>query len=173
VSTVAAQAHRQIVTSGGPETHKLTTHIAEPKDTNLHKLIIAGELPFCNKAQKCAFFLFRQNRVYTAVMLRDECPVSIALRVISGKWKPLILRELKEGTLRYSQLHRRIPEASQKVLTSQLRQLEREGIVERRVYPESILRTQYTLTKYGRTLRPALLELARWGHTHTRRPRPA
>jgi DNA-binding HxlR family transcriptional regulator len=102
-------------------------------------------------------------------MLRDECPVSIALRVISGKWKPLILRELKEGTLRYSQLQRRIPEASQKVLTSQLRQLEAEGILERRVYSESILRTEYTLTRYGRTLRPALLELARWGFRHSRR----
>ncbi|MGC2661099.1 MAG: helix-turn-helix domain-containing protein [Bryobacteraceae bacterium] len=94
--------------------------------------------------------------------------MSIALRVISGKWKPLILRELKGGTLRYSQLQRRIPEASQKVLTSQLRQLEKEGIIQRRVYPESIPRTQYTLTTYGSTLRPALLELARWGSRHSR-----
>jgi DNA-binding HxlR family transcriptional regulator len=114
-----------------------------------------------------------QKGVYTAFMLRDECPVSIALRVISGKWKPLILRELKNGTLRYNQLQHRIPEASQKVLTSHLRQLESEGIIERRVYPESILRTQYTLTSYGRTLRPALLELACWGRRHTRRSRSA
>jgi DNA-binding HxlR family transcriptional regulator len=102
------------------------------------------------------------------MMLRCDCPVSIALRVISGKWKPLILRELKDGSLRYGQLQRRIPEASQKVLTSQLRQLEDEGIIERRVYAESILRTQYTLTEYGMTLRPALLELARWGRRHSR-----
>ena len=106
-------------------------------------------------------------------MLRDECPVSIALRVISGKWKPLILRELKDGSLRYSQLQHRISEASQKVLTSQLRQLESEGIIERHVYPGSILRTQYTLTGYGETLRPALLELARWGRRHVHRARPA
>jgi DNA-binding HxlR family transcriptional regulator len=104
-------------------------------------------------------------------MLRDECPVSIALRVIAGKWKPLILRELKDGSRRFGQLQRRIPEASQKVLTSQLRQLERDGLVERRVFKESILRTEYTLTAYGRTLRPALLELARWGQQHSRRQR--
>jgi DNA-binding HxlR family transcriptional regulator len=102
------------------------------------------------------------------IMLRQECPVSAALRVISGRWKPLILRELKGGTLRYSQLQRRIPEASQKVLTAQLRELEREGIIERHLYAESILRTEYSLTDYGKTLRPALLELARWGRRHTR-----
>jgi DNA-binding HxlR family transcriptional regulator len=100
-------------------------------------------------------------------MLRDECPVSVALRVIAGKWKPLILRELKSGvSLRFGQLQRRIPEASQKVLTSQLRQLERDGLVGRAVFHETILRTQYSLTGYGRTLRPALEELARWGRRH-------
>jgi DNA-binding HxlR family transcriptional regulator len=102
-------------------------------------------------------------------MLRDQCPVSISLRVIAGKWKPLILRELKDDSRRFGQLQRRIPEASQKVLTSQLRQLERDGLVERNVFPGPILHTQYTLTSYGRTLRPALLELARWGQKHSRR----
>ena len=105
-------------------------------------------------------------RVYSAVMLPNDCPLYVALRVISGKWKPLILHELKTGTLRYGQLQRRIPQASKKVLTSQLRQLERDGIVERRVHAESILRTQYTLTQYGKTMRPALLELTRWGRKH-------
>jgi DNA-binding HxlR family transcriptional regulator len=102
-------------------------------------------------------------------MLRDQCPVTTTLRVIAGKWKPLILRELKNGTLRYSQLQRRIPEASQKVLTSQLRALERDGLVVRQVFHESVLRTEYTLTAYGRTLRPALLALARWGEQHGQR----
>jgi DNA-binding HxlR family transcriptional regulator len=102
-------------------------------------------------------------------MLRAQCPVTTTLHVIAGKWKPLILRELKNGTLRYSQLQRRIPEASQKVLTSQLRALERDGLVERRVFHDSILRTEYTMTPYGRTLRPALLALAKWGQKHGRR----
>ena len=99
-------------------------------------------------------------------MLRSQCPVSIALRVIAGKWKPLILRELKDDSRRFGQLRRHIPEASQNVLTAQLRQLERDGLVERSVFLGSILRTQYTLTAYGRTLRPALVELARWGQVH-------
>jgi DNA-binding HxlR family transcriptional regulator len=108
-------------------------------------------------------------RVYPASMLRHQCPVSIALAVIAGKWKPLILRELKDESRRFGQLRRRIPEASQKVLTSQLRQLERDGLIDRTVFPGSPLRTQYTLTAYGRTLRPALLELAKWGQLHRRR----
>lgn len=102
-------------------------------------------------------------------MLREQCPVSNALQVIAGKWKPLILRELKDGSRRFGELQRRIPEASQKVLTSQLRQLQRDGLVSRNVFRESVLRTEYNLTAHGRTLRPALLELARWGNKHSRR----
>lgn len=101
-------------------------------------------------------------------MLREDCPVTAALAVISGKWKPLILRELKDGSVRYSQLQRRIPEASQKVLTAQLRELERDGLVQRSVHREALLRTEYLLTPYGKTLRPALVELARWGSRHRR-----
>src|SRR5947209_20501515 len=106
--------------------------------------------------------------MYPDSMLRADCPVSAALGAISGKWKPLILRELKSGTVRYGQLQRRIPEASRKVLTAQLRQLERDGLVRRSVYKGVVLRTEYTLTPYGATLRPALLELARWGRRHQR-----
>lgn len=103
-------------------------------------------------------------------MLRNECPVTVALSAIAGKWKPLILRELKSSrNLRFGQLQRRIPEASQKVLTSQLRQLERDGLVQRAVFHETILRTQYSLTLYGSTLRPVLEELARWGMKHKNR----
>jgi len=66
-------------------------------------------------------------------MLLEECPVSVALRAIGGKWKPLLLRELKTGAHRFGELRRRVPEASHKVVTEQLRQLEAAGIVERRV----------------------------------------
>ena len=107
--------------------------------------------------------------MYSPAMLREQCPVSISLRVIAGKWKPLILRELKDDSRRFGQLQRQIPEASQKVLTSQLRQLEKDGLVERRILPGSILHIQYALTAYGRTLRPVLLELAKWGQKHSRR----
>jgi DNA-binding HxlR family transcriptional regulator len=92
----------------------------------------------------------------------------MAIDVIGGKWKPLILRELKSGRVRYGELQRRIREVSPKVLTSQLRELERAGIVEREVRRESVLRAVYSLTEYGATLRPALEELARWGRRHQR-----
>jgi DNA-binding HxlR family transcriptional regulator len=93
----------------------------------------------------------------------------VAIDVIGGKWKPLILRELKSGQMRYGALQRRIPEVSRKVLTAQLRDLERAGIVEREVHHENVLRTVYSLSEYGATLRPALEELARWGRRHQRR----
>jgi DNA-binding HxlR family transcriptional regulator len=99
-------------------------------------------------------------------MLLKDCPVSAALRVIGGKWKPLLLNELKSGTLRYGELRRRIPEASQKVLTHQLRELEASGIVQRILIKSPTLRAEYKLTPYGRTLRPILESLCKWGERH-------
>ena len=101
-------------------------------------------------------------------MLLSECPISDTLRVIGGKWKPLILYELKGGKLRFGQLQRRIPEATHKVLTEQLRQLEQIGILQRTLYREAVLRSEYELTPYGQTLRPLLLSLAQWGICHRR-----
>lgn len=99
-------------------------------------------------------------------MLLKDCPVSVALRVIGGKWKPLLLRELKSGTLRYGELRRRVPEAAPKVLTAQLRQLEASGIVQRTSFGGLTPRTEYRLTAYGRTLRPILTRLSEWGTLH-------
>jgi DNA-binding HxlR family transcriptional regulator len=100
----------------------------------------------------------------------EECTVSTALDVIGGKWKPLILWALKQGPHRFSELRRKVPGASQKVLTEQLRQLERSGIIERRTLPGARAHTEYRLSDYGVTLRPALLALAKWGARHRERP---
>ena len=99
-------------------------------------------------------------------MLLEECPISFTLRVLRGKWKPLILNELKGGTLRYGELRRRVPEASQKVMTAQLRQLERCGVICRMVHHDTVLRSEYGLTDFGRSLRPALSALSTWGSRH-------
>jgi DNA-binding HxlR family transcriptional regulator len=104
-------------------------------------------------------------------MLREACPIASALKVISGKWKALIFRELQSGSVGYGQLRRRVPEASQRMLTLQLRQLERDGIIERNVSNGPIVRTAYSLTEYGRTLLPAMEELSKWGSTHRSRSR--
>ena len=106
-------------------------------------------------------------------MFLSQCPVSATLRVIGGKWKPLILNELKGGKLRFGQLRGRIPEASHKVLTEQLRQLEQTGILQRTVYHETVLRSEYELTPYGESLRPILFALCEWGIRHRRLRRAA
>ena len=102
-------------------------------------------------------------------MRQADCPIATALRVISGKWKALIFRELQSKSVGYGQLKRKIPEASQRMLTLQLRQLERDGLLTRTVHRESMIRTQYELTPYGRTLLPALEALSHWGARHKSR----
>jgi DNA-binding HxlR family transcriptional regulator len=102
-------------------------------------------------------------------MQLKDCPVSAALKCIGGKWKPMILNELKNGSVRFGQLQRRIPEASHKVLIEQLRQLQAAGIVKRTIHHEAIVRSEYRLSEFGETLKPALSELARWGISLKRR----
>ena len=88
-----------------------------------------------------------------------------ALRLVSGKWKCLIIRVLLEsGTpLRSKDLDERMPNTSQRVLTSQLRELEAHGLLTRRVFAESPPRVEYSLTPLGRTIEPVLAELTAFG----------
>ncbi len=96
------------------------------------------------------------------------CPVMTALSVVGGKWKPVFLWVLRDEQLRFGEIKRRIPPISQKVLTQTLRELERDDIVERRIFPEIPPRVDYGLTPYGRTLRPVLDAIAGWGEGHQR-----
>ena len=91
------------------------------------------------------------------------CPVETTLLMISDKWKVLILRDLLGGTMRFSELRRSIGGISQKVLTANLRQMERDGLVHREVYPEVPPRVEYSLTATGRTLRPVIAAMKDWG----------
>ena len=95
------------------------------------------------------------------------CPVMTTLAVIGGKWKPAILWELQQHrVLRFGELKRAILEITQKMLTQQLRELEADGIISRKVYPEVPPRVEYQLTAYGQTLQPILNEMAGWGMSH-------
>src|SRR5262249_37448406 len=85
---------------------------------------------------------------------KDNSPVEGALDASGGKWKPVILCWLKQGTHRFAALRRRIPGISERMLTQHLRELERDGIVHREVYPEVPPRVEYSLTAFGDTLRP-------------------
>lgn len=92
--------------------------------------------------------------------------VEAALEVMGGKWKPLIIYHLFTGRKRTSELRRLIPDITQKMLTTQLRGLEKDEIVQRKVYSEVPPKVEYELTEYGWGLKPALDLLCYWGEEH-------
>jgi DNA-binding HxlR family transcriptional regulator len=102
-------------------------------------------------------------------MRLSECPVRAAIDVIEGKWKPIIINALKAQPLRFGQLRREAPEATKKVLTAQLRELEKDGVIYRKNFGESEDHLRYALTAYGRTLVPILSRMAKWGAAHKAR----
>ena len=91
------------------------------------------------------------------------CPVELTLLLISNKWKILIIRDLLEGTKRFSELKKSITNISQKVLTSNLREMEENELLTRKVYPEVPPRVEYTLTDIGYSLKPLLDDMYKWG----------
>jgi DNA-binding HxlR family transcriptional regulator len=95
-----------------------------------------------------------------------NCPVEATLDVIGGKWKALILFWLRDQVCRFGQLRRLIPDVSERMLTQQLRELEKHGIVQRKVYPVVPPKVEYSLTPYGRTLRPITDLMCAWGKQH-------
>ncbi|HET7580677.1 MAG TPA: helix-turn-helix domain-containing protein [Bacillales bacterium] len=96
----------------------------------------------------------------------EEHPIRITLEAVCGKWKALILWHLKEGTLRFGELNQFMPRVSSKMLTQQLRELEEDGLIERTVYKEVPPKVEYSLTQYGRDLKPTLEMLYKWGKNH-------
>ena len=94
------------------------------------------------------------------------CPVETTLTLISDKWKVLILRDLLTGTKRFGELRKSIGTVSQKVLTSQLRQMEESGLLTRKVYAEVPPRVEYTLTDLGYSLRPIMDAMWAWGENY-------
>jgi len=98
-----------------------------------------------------------------------NCPVEAAIDVIGGKWKALILWWLHQRTWRFAELRRQIPGITEKMLTQQLRELEEDGIVDRRVFPTVPPRVEYSLTEYGRSLKRALRAICDWGRNHIER----
>ena len=92
-----------------------------------------------------------------------SCPITKALAVIGGKWKVIILYILRDGTLRFGEIKKRIPKITQKMLTQQLRELERDGLLSREVYPEVPPKVEYTTTKLAKEVSPILDELCAWG----------
>lgn len=92
-----------------------------------------------------------------------HCALDVTMSFIAGKWKTVVLWYLRNGRMRFSELKQVIPQVTEKMLSLQLRSLEKDGIVGRKVYPEVPPRVEYFLTEEGKTLIPCVEELAKWG----------
>ena len=99
----------------------------------------------------------------------EKCPVETALDALAGKWKILILWYLRSETKRFGELQKLLPRTTQKMLIQKLRELEEDGIVHREVYAVVPPKVEYSLTKYGETLKPILKQLYLWGEIHKKR----
>ena len=95
-----------------------------------------------------------------------RCPLTFALSKFDGKWKPLILWTVKDGPMRFGELRRRIGDASLKMLTKHLKELEADGMLVRTLYPEVPPRVDYRLSALGKSFLPVLEALLRWGVRH-------
>jgi DNA-binding HxlR family transcriptional regulator len=96
------------------------------------------------------------------------CAVEATLELIDGKWKGVILYHLFQGTLRFNELRKRLPNVTQRMLTMQLRELEHDGFILRTVYPEVPPKVEYSLTDRGRSLEAVIMALKQWGDHNTK-----
>jgi DNA-binding HxlR family transcriptional regulator len=95
-----------------------------------------------------------------------QCPITATIDVIGGKWKPIIIYVLMDGRLRFGEIHKNIPGVALKVLSRQLKELEFDGIITRKVYPEVPPRVEYSLSPKGESLREIMHLLSDWSTAH-------
>src|SRR3990167_3110281 len=96
------------------------------------------------------------------------CCVDSTLKVIGGKWKLIIIWHLAQKTMRFSELEREIPGITQKMLSQQLREMEKDRLITRKVYPVVPPKVEYSITDHGRSLNKVLRELNDWGEKHSK-----
>lgn len=102
----------------------------------------------------------QRHKTYT------NCPVEACMDIIGGKWKSIILFRVMERTRRFNELRRLMPNITQRMLTNQLRELERDGLIKRRVHAEVPPKVEYSATVFGESLKPVLTALTKWAEEH-------
>ena len=95
-----------------------------------------------------------------------DCPVATTINLIGNKWKLLIIRDLLASTRRFGELRKNLEGISQRVLTQNLRELENDGLIKRKVYVEVPPRVEYSLNELGRSLLPIISTMANWGNNY-------
>ena len=93
----------------------------------------------------------------------SDCPITTTLSFIGGRWKTIILYIIDDRTFRFGEISARIPAISRKVLTEQLKELEKDGILKRQKFKETPPRVEYSVTEFGKSLKNVLLEMEKWG----------
>ena len=105
----------------------------------------------------------KKNKLY-------DCSVEATIGVIGGKWKAVILYHLMENpVIRFGEFRRILPKVTQQMLTAQLRELEADGVIKRKVYPQVPPKVEYSLTKFGKSISPIIKAMAVWGDVYERR----
>ncbi|MBD8876017.1 winged helix-turn-helix transcriptional regulator [Roseibium polysiphoniae] len=100
---------------------------------------------------------------HTSFECSPGCAVEATLSLIDGKWKGVVLYHLLDSTLRFNEIRKKLPSVTQRMLTNQLRSLETDGLIERKVYPVIPPKVEYSLTERGRSLEPVIMALKHWG----------
>lgn len=93
----------------------------------------------------------------------EKCPVAATLNMIGGKWKPIILYLIHCDVQRFGEMHRMIEGISKKMLTDQLRELEGDGLINRKIFAEVPPRVEYSISEKGKTLQPIIFQMREWG----------
>ena len=122
------------------------------------------------KTQVCTFLCHTSllDTMEVSISNMNCCPVETTLDLIGGKYKALILWHLSQGVLRFSELKKRLPAATAKMLTQQLRELESQKLINRVVYPVIPPKVEYSLTELGKSLLPVLVAMRDWGAEYLR-----
>ena len=101
-----------------------------------------------------------------APVSESQCPVTFCMSVIGGKWKPVIIFLIRKGANRFGILHRGIEGISKQMLTKQLRELEEDGVLHRKIFAEIPPRVEYSITPFGESLLPVIDQMSAWGLAH-------